>query len=328
MRPSNSAWRVGACLALVACAAFAFAEPAWAGSAPAAASLKVAAPLAVRVKAAFTMHGTASTAVSAGETLTVSMERLGRDWSVVTTSAITVGTKHQFSAKLSAPQRGHWRIVVGLPPSTAHVAATSTVTFKVVGAKVIALTFDDGPWPTSTAGIVSALSKGYVEATFFELGSQIGGRAALSRLVLANDNVIGIHSWNHALMTSRSASVNSADLKRCQSALFKATSYKARWFRPPYGATNATLKKTAKSLGLGQVLWTVDTLDWKYRVKSSIVSRALAGAKDGGVILMHDGGGPRGATVSAVPVIIAKLRAKGFDFVTLDQLDALGYRVP
>jgi len=43
---------------------------------------------------------------------------------------------------------------------------------------------------------------------------------------------------------------------------------------------------------------------------------------------MHDGGGPRRATVAAVPVIIAKLRAKGFDFVTLDQLDALGYRVP
>ena len=327
MKPSRGIWRVVTCL-LGALAILTVAAPALAGPTPAAASLNVSAPLAVRVKATFAMHGTASTAVSPGETLTVTMERLGRDWSVVSTSAITVGTKRQFSAKLSAKQRGHWRVQVALPKTAAHVAATDTAMFKVVGAKVIALTFDDGPWPTSTARIVSALSKGYAEATFFELGSQIGGRAALSRSVLAHGNAIGIHSWNHALMTRRSSSVNAKDLKQSLGALKKATEYKARWFRPPYGATNASLKKTAKSLGLGQVLWTVDTLDWKYRVKSSIVSRALAGAKDGGVILMHDGGGPRSATVAAVPTIIQKLRAKGYDFVTLDQLAALGYRVP
>jgi len=307
------------------CGALLVSQSAWAK--PPAVTLNVTAPVAVRAKAAFTMKGTASAGVSAGERLTVSVERLGKDWSVVSTSAITVGTAHQFSKKLSEAARGHWRIEVSVPATLTHDAATGTAEFKVFGSKVIALTFDDGPWPKSTQSIVSELSNNYVEATFFEIGSQIPGRASLSKLILANDNIIGVHSWNHDLMTTRSNRTNANDLQRCKNALKDATGYDARWFRPPYGATNARLKATAKSVGLQQVLWTVDTLDWKYRVKASIVSRALAGAKDGGVILMHDGGGPRSATVAAVPTIIAKLRAKGFDFATLDQMAALGYKI-
>ena len=328
MKRSRRTWRVLAALVLAGAALLGVASSAWADSSLATATLSVKVPIAVRAKATFTMNGTASAAASPGETLTVTMERLGHNWSVVSTSAVTIGAKQQFSAQLSAVKRGHWRVRVDLPASSSHTSAKQTKTFKVVGAKVIALTFDDGPWPKSTAGIVSALSKNDAEATFFMLGSQIAGRAALARSVIAHGNAVGVHSWNHALMTRRSAKVNAKDLKRCKAALASATGYKARWFRPPYGATNRTLKKTAKSLGLGQVLWNVDTLDWKYRTKSSVVSRALASARNGRVILMHDGGGPRAATVAAVPTIVKKLRAKGFDFVTLDELQALGYRIP
>ena len=159
------------------------------------------------------------------------------------------------------------------------------------------------------------------------LGSQIGPRRKLARSVVSNGNLVGVHSWNHALMVRRSSAVNRRDLARCVKALRSATGVTAHWFRPPYGSTNSALKKAANSQGLRQVIWTVDTLDWKYRVTSSVVSRALSGARDGAIVLMHDGGGPRGATAAAVPIVIQKLRARGYDFVTLDEMAALGYKV-
>jgi peptidoglycan/xylan/chitin deacetylase (PgdA/CDA1 family) len=209
-----------------------------------------------------------------------------------------------------------------------HAATTSRpAAFKVVGDKVIALTFDDGPWPSSTDKIVSSLKKLDVQATFFMLGTQVHGARARAKSVVTNGNAVGVHSWNHAQLTKRSSSANRADLKRTRNEIASATGVTPTWFRPPYGATSKSVKATAKALGLRQVIWTVDTLDWKYRNASSITSRALKGARTGGVVLMHDGGGPRSATVAAVPAIVKKLRAKGYDFVTLDEMAALGYAI-
>ena len=290
-------------------------------------TLKLQAPIAVRKSAAFTLRGTASAAASAGETVTITLARKSGGWSTVSTSTAVLSASRTFSRKLSAGQRGHWRITASLPATTTHLPSSASVQLKVVGKKVIALTFDDGPWPSSTAKIVAALKAGDAQATFFELGSQIGSRKKLSQSVIAGGNIIGVHSWNHAIMVRRSSSVNSTDLKRCVKAVKSATGTTPHWFRPPYGSTNKKLRAVAAAQGLHQVIWTIDTLDWKYRKTSSVLSRALKPARDGSVVLMHDGGGPRGATAAAVPTIIKRLRAKGFDFVTLDEMLALGYKV-
>jgi peptidoglycan-N-acetylglucosamine deacetylase len=320
---------VWACVALLTLAAPALADSVTTPTPdPTKASLSASVPLAVRAKAKFTVQGTASTAVSPGETITVTLERLGSSWSTVSTAAVTIDANRRFSARMTAGSRGYWRVRSELPANASHTSAAKTRAFRVMGSKVIALTFDDGPWPSSTAAMVSALAKNDARATFFMLGSQVGGRAKLAKSVVSHGNLVGVHSWNHAIMTRRSKAANAQDLKRCKKAVLAATGVKVRWFRPPYGSTNPTLKKTAASLGLQQVIWNVDTLDWKYRTKSSVMSRALAGARNGRVVLMHDGGGPRSATVAAVPVIIKKLRAKGFDFATLDEMAALGYRIP
>ena len=305
-----------------------FASPALAGTPLAPAKLTLTAPIAVRVSHAFTLRGTVSAAASPGETVTVALARKsGTAWSVVTTSAVVIGPKRTFSCSLKPAKRGHWQVSASLVASSTYATATAAAQIKVVGAKVIALTFDDGPWPTSTAKIVTALRRGDAQATFFMLGSQIGSRKKLARSVVSNGNLVGVHSWNHALMVRRSSAVNRRDLARCVKALRSATGVTAHWFRPPYGSTNSALKKAAASQGLRQVIWTVDTLDWKYRVTSSVTSRALSGARNDAIVLMHDGGGPRGATAAAVPIVIRKLRARGYDFATLDEMAALGYKV-
>jgi peptidoglycan-N-acetylglucosamine deacetylase len=285
------------------------------------------APIALKSGRAFTLNGTANANASPGETVTVTMSRMGRSWSVVSTTTVILTGKRTFSARLKTNHRGHWRISASLPATSTHLASSKAVQLKAVGSKAIALTFDDGPWPTTTARIASALKRLDAQATFFVLGSQIRGRAKLMRTVVAGGSIIGVHSWNHAIMSRRSSATNRSDLARCKRAVRGAIGTTPRWFRPPYGSTSASLRKAASQEGLRQVIWTVDTLDWKIRNKSSVASRALRGARNGGVVLMHDGGGPRGATAAAVPTIVAKLRKKGYDFVTLNELAALGYRI-
>ena len=91
-------------------------------------------------------------------------------------------------------------------------------------------------------------------------------------------------------------------------------------FRPPYGSFNATTMRELQSLHLLMVLWSVDTDDYLQPGVSVIVQRALAGARPGAIILMHDAGGTRTQTIAALPTIIRGLRARGFHLVTVPQL--------
>jgi peptidoglycan/xylan/chitin deacetylase (PgdA/CDA1 family) len=292
-------------------------------------TVRVNTPTIMRSGHVFTAEGTAENGAVPGETVVVLLkQRSGSDWVTVGSYAQTLNAAGGFSAKIGVPARGHWRVVAELPATDGHEAGRGTSnTFKAVGKKVVALTFDDGPWRSSTDKIVASLKRYDADATFFMLGSQVKGQSARAKAVVAAGNEVGAHSWGHANMARRSSKANAADLKRSKAAIAKAIGETPTWFRPPYGSTSSALRRTAKGVGLRQVIWTADTLDWRYRNASSITSRALKGARPGAVILMHDGGGNRSATVKAVPTILKTLSARGYDFVTMSELAALGYTV-
>ena len=71
------------------------------------------------------------------------------------------------------------------------------------------------------------------------------------------------------------------------------------------------------------VLWSVDPLDWRTPGTGSIVSTVVGQTQGGGIILSHDGGGPRSQTLAALPQIVRALKGRGYKFVTLT--DLLGY---
>ena len=93
-----------------------------------------------------------------------------------------------------------------------------------------------------------------------------------------------------------------------------------RLFRPPYGSFNATTFRLLHKLHLLMVLWSTDTSDYQLPGISAIVRRALAGAHPGAIILMHDAGGNRAETIAALPAIVAGLRKRGLDPVTVPRL--------
>jgi len=219
----------------------------------------------------------------------------------------------------TVPQRIYRAVAAGCAPSGGQVTNGSR------NRKLVALTFDDGP-SSFTRGILASLRAGHARATFFQIGQQVPGQGAIERAILAGGNALGDHSWSHPDL-SRGGAFARDQLYRTKKAIITTSGgYVPCVFRPPYGATSGALVSVGTGLGMKSILWDVDTNDWKLPGTSAIISRAVGGAHAGSIILMHDGGGPRGGTAAAVPAIIRGLRAKGYGFATVPELLGLKTR--
>ena len=188
--------------------------------------------------------------------------------------------------------------------------------------KLVALTFDDGPWPVQTDRIVAILKEARVRGTFFERGEQVRRYPQISRNVVAAGDVVGNHSWNHPLLTRMRAPQVRTQIADAASAIKAATGTSPTLFRPPYGAINHTVWAQAKVMRESIVLWDVDTLDWSKPGVFKILSNMEDGMGRASIVLMHDGGGDRSQTIAALPLVIGWLKANGYTFVTVDQLEA------
>jgi peptidoglycan/xylan/chitin deacetylase (PgdA/CDA1 family) len=185
----------------------------------------------------------------------------------------------------------------------------------------IALTFDDGPNPTYTPQVLSILHQYSVNATFFVIGEQVQAYPNLVQQEHAAGHIVGNHSWNHPYLTTLAADDIHTQLSNTSNAIEQATGVRPSFFRPPYGAYNYQVLLQASNLGLQPILWSVDPQDWNGPPSSNtIVQRVLAEARNGSIILMHDGGGNRSQTVAALPTIITQLRSRGYQLVTVQQL--------
>jgi peptidoglycan/xylan/chitin deacetylase (PgdA/CDA1 family) len=183
---------------------------------------------------------------------------------------------------------------------------------------VVALTFDDGPSPYTSA-VLDVLKREQVHATFFLIGQQVAGGASLVRRELAEGHMLADHTWSHANVSGGGAFA-SGQIGSTASAIQRATGFRPCLFRAPYGAVSGSLIGLAHGLGFTTVEWDVDPQDWALPGSGAIYSRIVGTTHNGSIILMHDGGGPRSQTLAALPGIIHTLKARGYGFVTVDQL--------
>ena len=182
--------------------------------------------------------------------------------------------------------------------------------------RMVALTFDDGP-STATPAVLDLLKRYKVHATFFVLGGSSTWNPRLLRRVVDEGHTLGVHSWSHARFPSWS------DMRQTRNAVKAITGVTPCLFRPPYGLTNGRVVADANGLGMTSVLWSIDTNDWRLPGSGAIADRALR-VGPGGIVLMHDGGGPRGQTVAALGTILRGLKARGLEPVSVETL--LRYR--
>lgn len=183
----------------------------------------------------------------------------------------------------------------------------------------IALTFDDGPGPY-TPEVLKVLEHYRVPATFFAIGRMLKYFSASTVREIEDGDAIGDHTENHPFLARLSAHEQFEELFEQMARIELAGGRRPVLFRPPYGSFNATTLRELSRLHLLMVLWSVDTNDYLQPGVGVIVERAVAGAKPGAIILMHDGGGNRAETIAALPLIITELRAKGFHLVTVPTL--------
>jgi peptidoglycan-N-acetylglucosamine deacetylase len=183
----------------------------------------------------------------------------------------------------------------------------------------IALTFDDGPGPY-TPQVLSILERHGVPATFFEVGVLERYFYGSTSAIVADGDAIGDHTEGHAAMSRLSRAGQSRQLLADAAAIERRGARFPRLFRPPYGMWNRTTLALLHRYRMLMVLWTVDTGDYRRPGVKAIVRAALAGARPGAIILLHDAGGNRAQTVNALPRIIAGLRRRGYRLVTVPRL--------
>jgi len=198
------------------------------------------------------------------------------------------------------------------------VAAVFEPSAPVTKPNAVALTFDDGPWPDSTGKVLGILAKARVKATFFLVGKQVRKHPEIAREELRAGMTIGSHSYDHPQpFGALSTELIRREIDQGLAALSEL-GVRTALFRPPGGAIPPVVVSAARAKGLRTIAWTVDPDDWRRGTTADqIVRRVLQQAKPGSIVLLHDGGGDRSATVEALPRIIDGLKKRKLAFVTL-----------
>src|SRR5215813_90284 len=200
--------------------------------------------------------------------------------------------------------------------------------------RAVALTFDDGPDVCFTPRVLDILAEKRVKATFFVVGERAERHPELIRRAHEMGHAIGNHSHTHSLRFHfRHKRGMRSEIGACNRVIRSAIGREPRLFRSPQGLKTPALGDALREHGMAAIGWQVRGMDYWLRDPARIARRLVQGAVDGGVLMLHDGGGfqgslDRSATIGALPLVIDGLRARGFTFVRVDQLfDVPAYSV-
>jgi peptidoglycan/xylan/chitin deacetylase (PgdA/CDA1 family) len=195
-----------------------------------------------------------------------------------------------------------------------------------VGSPYVAMTFDDGPHPQNTPRLLDMLRARNIKATFYMIGRNVEMYPDVVRRVVAEGHEIGVHTWDHRLLTKMGDDELRSEISRTRDAIIRAAGVQPRTLRPPYGALLQRQRELVYSeFGYPTILWSVDPFDWKRPGPSVVTARILAGTTPGAIVLSHD---LHSQTVDAMPATLDGLLRKGYRFVTVSQLLAMKGAAP
>ena len=183
----------------------------------------------------------------------------------------------------------------------------------------IALTFDDGPGPT-TGALLDYLQADAVPATFFLVGRAVAQHTDLVRREVEAGFTVGTHGDSHARLGARPRAEQEREILDAADRITRISRHAVRLFRPPYGSFDARTLQILHAERMLMVLWSVDPRDYMARRASQIVDAGLRAARPGAIVLLHDGPGPRPKTLAAVRKLVPALRRRGYRPVSLPEL--------
>lgn len=246
---------------------------------------------------------------------------------------------------IAQPQDGNRELTVGSNgeiTGQVYQQIPSSYVIQRTGDKVgkIVLTFDDGPDPIWTPKVLDILKQENVPATFFIVGQNGQANPDLVKRIVADGHEIGNHSFTHPNLGEVPRQVTELELNATQRLIESLTGHSTRLFRAPYfgdaeprtpDEVDPTVQ--AQNLGYISVGLHLDPDDWKLKnddgsphtadqmVAEILKQVAITTPEERGeIVLMHDSGGDRSATIEALPKLIHELRSRGYEFTTIADL--------
>lgn len=206
-------------------------------------------------------------------------------------------------------------------PSYIEAADSEFITKGATNEKLVALTFDDDTYGTLISPILRALAKKKVKATFFVTGSGVLNHPQAIQNIVSKGHQLGNHSYSHPDFTTLTATQMKDELDRTDALIQQLIGKSTKpYFRAPFGAVNTNVLAAVGAAGYTKTIqWDVGTRDWQGIPASDIVNTVVSQVVPGSIVLMHCTGGAI-HTPAALPDIISQLKAKGYRFVTVEQL--------
>jgi peptidoglycan/xylan/chitin deacetylase (PgdA/CDA1 family) len=180
---------------------------------------------------------------------------------------------------------------------------------RTTGTPIVALTFDDGPDPKHTPETLRLLRQYGIKATFCLVGVNAKAFPRLVKAIADDGHTLCNHSWDHDVrLGGKSRAAIRANLVRANNTIRAAApGSRVSYYRQPGGAWTAGIVSVARELGMTSLHWTVDPQDWRKPGAGSIAGTVNAGTTRGAIVLLHDAGGDRRGTVTALRSILPNL---------------------
>lgn len=180
--------------------------------------------------------------------------------------------------------------------------------------KLVAFTFDDGPYPAVTQRILDVMEENGAKATFFVMGNRMSLYPDTVKRAVELGCEIGNHSYSHKNLTKLDKEGIIYEVEYSNDCINEAEKVGNVLLRPPYGERNELVNQTVK---VPMIAWSVDSEDWKSRNKDTIIEEITKNLHDGDIVLMHD---LYPTTADAVEYLVPELIKQGYEFVTVSEL--------
>ena len=219
------------------------------------------------------------------------------------------------SGTIKAGKKGTVRIT-----AKAYNGVKASIKLQVKSAsKLICLTFDDGP-SGYTPKLLKALKKYNYHGTFFMVGVEAQGKKGTIKIMKANGNELGMHSWHHDYLTRMSKEQVENDIKKTRNLIKSYTGVSPKLFRPPYGAANDTVYAAFKSQGCPCIMWNINVKDYETTSSEVVYNNIKKTVHPGAVLVIHDS---HSWSVDGLIKALPWLKSQGYELVTVSEFARL-----
>ena len=186
-------------------------------------------------------------------------------------------------------------------------------------AKLVALTFDDGPTPEGVNVVLAELGARGIHATFFLIGNRMEKFPGQAERLIAAGHELGNHTYSHQRNLGRSQDFYLAEIAKTD-ALLQSAGGGTKLFRPPFGKRLVGLPLAVERAGYRTIMWDVEDQPEKFTDPRAFAQDILARVRPGSIILIHPMYRTNQVARDALPFVLDGLRAHGYEIVTVSEL--------